>query len=421
MKNARHLIACIMGNIIEWYEFSLFAYLAPTISALFFPAENRITGLLLTFSVFASGFFVRPFSAVLLGHVGDRVGRAKTLKTTILFISLASVLTGFLPTFSSVGVLASVLLVLCRLVQGFCIGGEFAGVMVYLTESAPAHRRAFLSAMTNNGSNLGVLLAIAACAFVSGSLSPAHFLQYGWRVLFIFGGVLGLIGLWLRRDMAESETFERIARNTSRYVPIVYVLKTQSLKLLSIFGLLCISACGSYVLMGYLSTYLHVFLGVPLSSAYAIQTLFIVVSLLLVPLFAWMNDHYGRKGVLAFAIVGYLLFSIPIFYGLPFYTSAWVLLPLAVFYSAEQASTPVIMAEMLPSKGRYTGVSIAYNLNMALVGGTAAFVNTALIQYFHNPMVIAYYIMVCALISGVMVFGFFPKHIGSRFSLDETV
>ncbi|PIQ42369.1 MAG: hypothetical protein COV52_05260 [Gammaproteobacteria bacterium CG11_big_fil_rev_8_21_14_0_20_46_22] len=421
MKSIRHLAACIIGNIIEWYEFSLFAYLAPTISALFFPAENRVTGLLLTFSVFASGFFIRPFGAVLLGHLGDRLGRAKTLKLTIFFISLASVMTGFLPTFSSFGVLASVLLILCRLIQGFCIGGEFAGAMVYLTESAPAHRRAFLSAMTNNGSNLGVLLAISACAFVSSVLTPAHFLQYGWRVLFIFGGVLGLLGLWLRRDMAESETFERIARRASQYVPFVYVLKTQSLKLLSIFALLCISACGSYVLMGYLSTYLHVFLGLPLSRAYAIQTEFIIVSLLLVPLFAWMNDRYGRKGVLAFAIVGYIFFAIPIFYGLPFYMSAWILLPLAIFYSAEQASTPVIMAEMLPAKGRYTGVSIAYNLNMALVGGTAAFVNTVLIHFFHDPMMIAYYIVGCSIISGVIVFVFPPKNVGAHFRLDEVV
>lgn len=411
MKTARHISACMIGNIIEWYEFSLFAYLAPTIATVFFPSQNHLTGLLLTFLVFALGFFVRPLSAVVLGHFGDRLGRAQTLKITIFFVSMASIVTGFLPSYASIGLTATFLLIACRLIQGFCIGGEFAGAMVYLAEFAPPKQRALVSAMANNGSNIGVLLAIAACALLAHVLTPLQFDHYGWRFLFIFGGVLGVLGLWLRRDMAESEVFETIQSQSESYLPFAYVLKHQWRKLLSIFFLLVISACGSYVLMGYLSTYLHVFLHLPLSQAYTVQTIFIVVSLLLVPVFGFMNDRYGRKCILVFALLGYVILTWPLFYYLQFHMSVWLLIPLALFYSAEQASTPVIMVEMLPARGRYTAASVAYNLNMAIVGGTAALVNTALIQYTHEPLMIAAYIIFCAFVSGVMVFCFFPKNL----------
>jgi len=418
MTPFRSISACIIGNVLEWYEFSLFVYLAPTIAKLFFPAENYITSLMLTFLVFASGFIIRPFSAIILGYFGDRVGRAKTLKATILLLSVSSIVTGCLPVYASVGIVSTLLLVVCRLVQGFCIGGEFAGAMIYLTESARPKRRAFVSAMTNNGSNTGILLAIAACMVFSHALSPAAFTLYGWRLLFILGGLLGLVGLWLRRDMSESDVFKAIQEKArQKYTPISYVIRHQWRRLFGIFFILVISACGSYVLMGYLSTYLNVFLSVPLSKAYQIQTLFTLASLLLVPVFGYLNDRYGRRPVMLFSLMGYLLLTLPIFEWLQFSVSVWVLLPLAVFYSAEQASTPVIISEMLPGKGRYTGVSIAYNLAMTLIGGTAGFLNTALIRYFHDNMMIAFYIMACAFISGVFVLFFFPQDIGYQSNL----
>ncbi|CDZ78211.1 Proline porter II [Legionella massiliensis] len=417
MNKYRNIFACIIGNALEWYEFSLFAYLSPIIANLFFPAQNPITSLLATMLVFAAGFIVRPLGSIVLGHLGDRYGRAKTLKFTILLMSISSVLTGFLPTYQQAGLLAPVLLVVCRLLQGFCIGGEFAGSMIYLSESANAKHRAFISSMTNNGSNIGVLSAIVACAIFSNLFGNELLASYGWRVLFISGGLLGVMGLWLRRDLAESDTFLQLQQNINeRYVPFVYVLTKESKRIIHIILLLFISACGSYTLMGYLSTYLHEFLNVPLNKAYQMQTIFIVFSLLFVPLFAYLSDRVGRKNILVFSILGYLIFAIPSFWFLQQCPAWWVLIPLVIFYSAEQAVTPVVMAEMFPGKGRYTGISIGYNISMALVGGFSPAINTWLINHFNNLM-IAYYVCFCALVSLFVILRHLPKEFGEDLNL----
>jgi MHS family proline/betaine transporter-like MFS transporter len=417
MRKHRNILACIIGNTLEWYEFSLFAYLSPVIAHLFFPSQNAIASLLSTLLVFAAGFVVRPLGSIVLGHLGDRIGRAKTLKLTILLMSVSSILTGFIPTYQHVGIFAPCLLIICRLLQGFCIGGEFAGSMIYLSESAQDKHRALVSSMTNNGSNVGVLIAVLGCTFASNSMSPEALELYGWRILFISGGVLGVAGLWLRRDLSESNTFHTLQQNIKEtYFPLRYVITHQYQRMIHIFLLLFISACGSYTLMGYLSTYMHEFLGMPLSQAFEMQTLFIILSLVLVPVFAYYSDKFGRKNILLFSIVGYLIFALPSFYFLQSIQSWWVLIPLIIFYSAEQAVTPIIMVEMFGGKGRYTGISIAYNVSMALVGGFSPAINTWLIQHFNN-MMIAYYVMVCALVSLFVVLKHMPQQYGAHHKL----
>lgn len=417
MKQYRSIFACIIGNALEWYEFSLFAYLSPVIASLFFPDNNPATSLLATMLVFAAGFIVRPLGSIFLGHLGDRYGRAKTLKFTILLMSISSILTGFLPTYKQAGLLAPLLLIICRLLQGFCIGGEFAGSMIYLSESAQDKHRALVSSMTNNGSNIGVLAAILACTTLSALIGKEALMTYGWRILFISGGILGILGLWLRRDLSESETFLQLQQNIrEKYLPIKYVFSKQYRSMIHIILLLFISACGSYTLMGYLSTYLHEFLKLPLHQAYQMQTLFIVLSLLFVPVFAHISDKVGRKNILVFSTVGYLICAIPSFWVLQTIPAWWVLLPLVIFYSAEQAVTPIVMAEMFSGKGRYTGISMAYNISMALVGGFSPAINTWLINRF-NTMMIAYYVVFCALVSLFVVLKHLPKHYGMEKNL----
>lgn len=418
MQSRRNIIACIIGNILEWYEFSLFAYLSPIIANLFFPHKDGILSLLSTLLVFAAGFVVRPLGSIFLGHLGDRLGRAKTLKITIFLISISSILTGIIPTYQQIGMTAPVLLIFCRLLQGFCIGGEFAGSMIYLSESAQAKHRALISSMTNNGSNIGVLIAVVSCSMMAGFLSESDLTSYGWRILFISGGVLGATGLWLRRDLAESETFIKLQRNINEsYFPLSYVFRYQRQRMIHVILLLFISACGSYTLMGYIPTYLHEFLDVSLESAFKMQTLFIILSLLFVPVFAYLSDKIGRKTVLIFSTLGYLIFAIPSFWLLQSIQTWWVLLPLVLFYSAEQAVTPAVIVEMFPGKGRYTGISMGYNISMALVGGFSPAINTFFIHYFNNNMMVAYYVIFCAFVSLSIVLRSLPKEYGMHNSL----
>lgn len=417
-QSGRNILACIIGNVLEWYEFSLFAYLSPVISQLFFPNTNKIISLLSTLLVFAAGFIVRPLGSIILGHMGDRLGRATTLKITLFLMSISSILTAFLPTYQTIGMVAPVLLILCRLLQGFCIGGEFAGSMIYLSESAQANRRALISSMTNNGCNIGVLIAVVACASLSALLGQDKLSCFGWRILFASGGLFGLIGLWLRRDLSEPDVFQLIQKKIQTpYLPIDYVLRHQKQKMAHIFLLLFISACGSYTLMGYISTYLHEFLSVPLRQAYQIQTLFILLSLVFLPFFAILSDHIGRKIILLFSIIGYLIFAIPSFLMLQSIQAWWVLLPLVIFYSAEQAVTPAVIIEMFPGKGRYTGISISYNLCMALIGGFSPAINTYFIQRLNDHMVIAYYVFACALVSFFIALKNLPNEYGLQNNL----
>ncbi|MCL9684766.1 MFS transporter [Legionella maioricensis] len=418
MQPGRNIVACIIGNILEWYEFSLFAYLSPIIAHLFFPSQNEVISLLSALLVFAAGFVIRPLGSIFLGHLGDRFGRAKTLKITIFLMSISSVLTGFLPTYQQIGIAAPILLMVCRLLQGFCIGGEFAGSMIYLSESAPGKHRALISSMANNGSNIGVLIAVVACTIMSGLLNNHDLSLFGWRILFISGGILGIIGLWLRRDLAESETFLQLQKNIKEaYFPLKYVFRHQRQRMVHVILLLFISACGSYTLMGYISTYLHEFLGLSLNQAYQMQTLFIILSLLFLPFFAYISDRIGRKPVLLFSTVGYLIFTLPVFWFLQSVQVWWVLLPLVIFYSAEQAVTPAVIVEMFPGKGRYTGISMGYNISMALVGGFSPAVNTYLIHYFNNNMMVAYYVFFCAFVSLVVILKNLPEEYGAKNSL----
>lgn len=396
---SRSVISCVMGNILEWYEFSLFAYLSPIIAHQFFPSSNKQMALLSTLLVFAAGFIIRPLGSLFWGHWGDKVGRAKTLMLTLFCISLASTLTGLLPTYEAVGALAPSLLVLLRLLQGFCMGGEFAGSMIYLTETASKSRRTLISSMANNGSNIGVMLAVISCALVSRFLGDA-LIDYGWRILYISSGIIGFFGLWLRSDLTETAIFLNMKDKIKpKYLPIKFVLLNQKAAMLKVFCILFISASGSYTLMGYISTYLYEFIKIPLPQAYHIQTLFIMITLLAVPVFASIADYFGKNIILVFAISGYLLFALPCFMYLKLYNNWLALLPLFIFYSAEQAVTPSLIVEIFPVMGRYTGISLSYNLCMALVGGLSPAINTFFIHTYHNQLFIAYYLMFCATIS----------------------
>lgn len=400
------IFAAVAGNIIEWYDFSLYIFLAPVIAHHFFHEQNQLNAMLSTFLIFAIGFFIRPLGSLVFGHLGDRLGRSTTLKMSILLISIPTLLIGLLPTYTTWGIFAALALAGLRLIQGICIGGEFAGSMIYLTEMAPDHKRAFISSMANNGSNFGILCATLFSALISSIMTEADFYAYGWRIPFIVGGLFGLIGLWFRRNIQETPTFEALAaQNKLSKVPLLQVCKYHKADILRIFLLLVMSAVGSYVLLEFMSTYLNQYFGYTLRAALQVQSLYNALTFFIVILAAKASDRVGRRAMLLFSALGYILFSIPCFYLLKTSGSALWLLPLVIFYCVEQATTPVTMVELHGPVARYTGISLGYNLTMALVAGTAPMLTTWLVGVSNNPMMIAYYLVTAALISlSVIVF-----------------
>lgn len=412
MKKAS-ILAAVSGNIIEWYDFALYMFLAPVLAKNFFSEDDHLTAMLSTFLIYAIGFFIRPLGSIIFGHLGDRLGRTKTLKLSILLISLPTIGIGLLPSYEHWGIFAGLTLALLRVIQGICIGGEFAGSMIYLTEMASGDKRAFLSSMANNGSNFGILCATLVAAFTSSIMPEAEFYAYGWRVPFLIGGIFGLLGLWLRRDILETPVFESLSTQKRLHkFPVLAVFRHHKKAMLNICLLLVMSSIGSYVLLEFMSTYLNQYFGYSLKSALQIQSVYNLITFGLVVIAARYSDRYGRKPLLMTSALGYIILAIPCFYLLKTIGSAIFLLPLVIFYCIEQATTPATIVELFPSASRYTGISISYNTTMAIVSGTAPLLNTWLVAKFNNPMVIAYYLMAGALISLPIIYFRLPKEYG---------
>lgn len=412
------IFAAVSGNIIEWYDFSLYIFLAPVIAHHFFPDQNQMNAMLSTFLIFALGFFIRPLGSVIFGHLGDRIGRSTTLKISILLISVPTMLIGFLPTYQTWGIYAGITLAVLRLLQGICIGGEFAGSMIYLTEMAPANKRALMSSMANNGSNFGILCATLISAFISSIISEADFYAYGWRIPFLLGGTLGLIGLWFRRDIQETPVFQALSAEKKLVkMPLIDVLKNHKTDIFRIFLLLVMSAAGSYVLLEFMSTYLNQYFGFTLRTALQVQSMYNLLTFLLVIIAAKCADRVGRRPMLLISALGYVVLSVPCFYLLKITGNAIWLLPLVILYCIEQATTPVTMVELHSPNARYTGISIGYNMTMAVVAGTAPMLNTWLIGTFNDPLMIAYYLTGAALISLSVIIAGLPKKFGAEKAL----
>jgi MHS family proline/betaine transporter-like MFS transporter len=409
------IIAAVAGNIVEWYDFTLFIILAPVLAQNFFSGESHLNSLLSTFLIFAVGYFVRPLGSVLFGHLGDRYGRTKTLKISILLISLPTLGIGLLPNEASWGIYAALALALLRLLQGLSIGGEFAGSMIYLTEMAAPNKRAQLSSLTNNGSNFGILCATLMATLISSCLSEADFYTYGWRIPFILGGIFGLMGLFFRRNIIETPVYRALlSKNKLIKLPIVTVFKHHKKAMLHISLLLVMSASGSYVLFEFMSTYLHEYFDYSLSKALQVQSIYNFITFFIVFISAKLSDRFGRRSLLMTASLGYILFTIPCFYFLKI-SGLWIaLLPLVIFYCIEQATTPATLVELFPPAARYTGISISYNTTMAIVAGTAPMINIWLISEFNNPMMIAYYLVAAALMSFPVIYSRLPQKFGEK-------
>lgn len=387
-NSLKTLFAAMLGTIIEWFDYGIFWFLAPVLAKLFFPTQNKWLGLLEAFMVLAIGYFLRPLGAFIFGSFADRFGRVTSLRTTILLISLPSLVIGCLPTYDSIGSIATGLLIFLRLLQGISVGGEFAGSMVYLTETAPAKYRTLYSGLANNSSNIGILAGAGICALLTAYLSPDHFLDYGWRIPFILGGFLGIVGYRLRKFFIESDIFLKLqAEKKLQKEPVITLFTKYQMKLLVAIFLCWMGASGIYTLTSYLSTYLQLTKHYSLDTALSLQSVLLVTTLILVPICSLLGNRFGQIPLLKFAAIGNIAYSVFAFSILPennIIMVGIILLPLILFISFEQGLMPATLAEFFPASVRYSGVSIAYNITYAYVGGTSPMYITWLMSKTHN-------------------------------------
>ncbi len=409
--NKRSLIAGFSGNIMEWYDFTVYGFFATVIGTQFFPQEDKVAQLISTFGIFAAGYLMRPIGGIIFGHIGDRKGRKKALLISILMMAIPTTLIGFLPTHATIGWYAALLLVILRLLQGLSVGGEFTGSISFLTELAPKGKRGFYGSWTTFGVFGGMLIGAGLSAIITSVFSVRQVHEFGWRIPFLFGSVIGVVGLYLRKDMRNDEQqFHK--ETTTGKIPLAEFFAHYKMQAFKIIMLSWAFGVSVYLIFIFLPSYLHTFLKIKLSDALSAHTLAIIFLMLLIPLFGHLSDKWGRKPVLFVSLTGFVLLSYPLFHLFFRHTFTAILAAMLIFAILEalfQAVIPAIMTEAFPTKIRYTGLSVSYNISLAVFGGTTPMVSAWLIQITGgNVWMPVYYLMASAVIAIVTLF-FMPE------------
>src|SRR5262245_33251115 len=311
----RTVLAGMIGNAMEWYDYGLYGYLSPILATLFFPSGDPLTSLMATFGVFAAGFLMRPLGAVAFGHLGDRLGRKKALVISVALMTVPTGLIGLLPTSAQAGSSAAVLLVGLRLLQGFDGGGEVTGAVTFLVEHAPPARRGFIGSWAGFSTNAGCLLGSGVGALLVTVLGRHDLEVWGWRLPFLLGAGFGVVGLYLRLTVDETPHFQsQTASQGVARLPLQEALRHQGRGMVSAFSLLWLSSVGFFTVFVYIPGYLTRVGRLTLDSAMTINWLGMVVVGVVTPLVGAGSDRVGRKPPLLVAAVGMLVLSYPLFW-----------------------------------------------------------------------------------------------------------
>jgi MHS family proline/betaine transporter-like MFS transporter len=392
----RVVSAGVIGNVLEWYDFAVYGFFTPILATQFFPSEDRVVSLLAAFATFAVGFLMRPVGAALFGHIGDRYGRARALLISVAMMAIPTVLMGFLPTYATIGVAASFLIVLLRMFQGMAVGGEFTSSIVFLAEHAPQKRRGFIASFAMFGATSGTMLGSAVGGLLTTLLSPEDLAAWGWRAAFISGIAVAIVAIILRRNLLD----ERGSRPSVS--PLRLAFRHHRYEVLRTFALNMGTATTYYTLFVFAATWVAERTPLPRSLALDITTLSIVTFLVVLPCAAWASDLFGRKLVMVVGMTGCILLAYPLV-SLMHGTSPIAIGAAQMTFSAllalSMAPQPAAMCEMFPHEVRVSAVSVGYGLAYALFGGTAPVVAVWLIARTGNDVGFAWYVAAVMVVS----------------------
>jgi MHS family proline/betaine transporter-like MFS transporter len=389
----RTALAGLIGNVLEWFDFAVYGYFASDIGRQFFPQSSHTAQQLLAFAVFALGFCARPFGSLTLGLVGDRIGRRALLTLSIALMGGATLLLGLLPTYEQIGVAAPLLLVTMRLIQGFSLGGEFTGSMVYTTELASPMMRGLISSSTAAGTTIGFILGSGSAWLVNLFLTRGEVASWGWRIPFIGSVIFCIVGWLLRRGIRE--TAEGLKAAAIR-PPLIPSLVADWLPIVRTFGIVAMTNAAYYLTFTYAVERRKSLTGEGGEAFLLANTLSLVVVLVSKPFGGWLSDRVGRRRLmlaLTIVVMGVIYLSLRMMlYGTPQQFTAGQIL-LAVPIGMALGLQGAMVVEIFPLRTRVTSMSFAYSITLALAGGTAPLVSTWLIEKLGHPLAPAYYIM----------------------------
>ena len=383
------IMAGLVGNIMEWYDFAVYGYFASIIGAQFFPSENPAVSLISAFGAFAAGFLMRPIGGILFGRIGDVFGRKRVLTLSVLSMAIPTVLIGLMPNYAAIGIAAPILIVILRMIQGLSVGGEYTSSVVFMVEKAPENRRSFFAMWSLWGAIFGIMLGSGIGAGAAAVFGSEALADWGWRVPFLLGALVALTCYLVRRAIHAEE------QNIGSETPVRDTFFTHYGDVIKVILLDIGYAVTFYVAFVYLVTYLKVIDKLPEEEALNINTGSMIILLLLIPITSILSDRFGRKPII---ILGYMVLC---FGAVPFFEMIHSAETMLIFlgqlgfvfgFACISSSVTVANVEMLPASVRCTSYAVSYNIAVGLFGGLTPLIVTWLITTTGDPVVPAYWV-----------------------------
>ncbi|MFI4955053.1 MAG: MFS transporter [Gammaproteobacteria bacterium] len=407
------ITSCMIGNALEWYEFTLYGYFASIIGQLFFPSADPVVSIISAFAVFAAGFLMRPLGAVIFGHIGDKIGRKKALVISIYLMAIPTALIGLMPTYAEIGILAPIFLTLIRLLQGISVGGEFTGSMVFIIEHTEGKNRGFAGSFASLSLAVGIICGSLTAYVIHMLFTDAEIADYAWRIPFFLSVFGALIGGIMRKTLHDPQVYldEKNANHLYK-LPVKELFQKHYKSLLHAMSIELLMAVGFYLVFIFNVTYMKDFLGINETHAYYISFISTVVFAVTIPFSGYVSDTIGRTKIMLPAMIVLFVATYPMFttitHGL--YFAALTQVSGAFLLGILFGPLPALLVEMFPVKVRFTGISMAHNLSMSIFGGTMPLLAANGIRYTGDLYLPAYFVVGAAFVSMIAL----------RFMLDRS-
>lgn len=401
-------LAAFVGSFVEWFDYATYTYLAVVISEVFFPAgENRLTNLMSTFAIFALSFLLRPIGAAMWGMWGDKYGRKWALSRAILLMTGATFCIGLIPPFAAIGWVAPILLLLFRMAQGFSASGEYAGAATFLSEYAPQNKRGMYTSLVPASTATGLLVGSLTVALLHAVMSTGALHSWGWRIPFLIAGPLGLVGRYILEHLEDSPVYREMAEKATsaggeKPVPFTYVFKHHLRELIIAFAVASLNAVAFYLVLTYMPTYLTEVLGFDKQQTFIAESITLTVYVLLIFGMGHLSDLFGRRLMLITACVAFIVFTVPLFHfldGATFMLVVVIEIVFCVMLTTNDGTLATFLSETFPTKVRYTGFALSFNLANAIFGGSAPFVATWLVKATGSTLAPAWYLVAVAVMA----------------------
>jgi MHS family proline/betaine transporter-like MFS transporter len=423
-KLKKAITAAALGNAMEWFDFGVYGFVAFTLGKVFFPNASPGIQTIAALATFSVPFLVRPLGGLFFGVLGDKLGRQKVLSATIILMAISTFCIGLIPGYATIGIWAPILLLICKLAQGFSVGGEYTGAAIFVAEYAPDRRRGFLGSWLDFGSIAGFLLGAGFVVLLTHLLGEPSFTEWGWRIPFLVALPLGIIGLYLRHAAEETPAFteqlermaneDREAVNDRPMVPFREIFANHRRSLLICIGMVIATNVTYYMLLTYMPTYLTQTLGYGEDHGVLIIIVVMIGLLFGQPLIGFLSDKIGRKPFMLAGSIGLILFSVPAFHLIAndsVVTIFFGLLILAVLLNCMTGVMAATLPALFPARIRYSALAISFNISI-IVAGLTPTLSAWLVETTGNVYMPGYYLMFAG-VAGVMT-TFFLKETANR-------